>query len=227
MERYVTILVAGICAAPLGFFLAGWSFLSDNRGNSDQTIANGYAGILLGIVGAIVSFAVTLYLTNNLIAKGYLRQIQLVDVLMIIGWGVALFIVFDNQPRLLNYVDHNPILEVDVRVKKSQLKDSIDKAVEVMFSETSLTYYRTEQIRNEDNSVILPWFGYLYRVKDWQVRVYLHNQPADFQMNLPRRPTESTEWSGWIEPMPNPAEKAPDGLTIRYRFRLVPYTQDP
>ncbi|WP_461087996.1 hypothetical protein [Spirosoma gilvum] len=46
-------------------------------------------------------------------------------------------------------------------------------------------------------------------------------------MELPKRPAQSTEWSAWIPPIPRPEHPDPSGLSIRYRFRLVPYGQDP
>ncbi|MBD2702888.1 hypothetical protein IC229_19735 [Spirosoma sp. BT702] len=228
MERFLTVLFASLCAAPLGFFIASWPLLSAKGGNSDQTIANGYGGILFGIVGAVLAFILTWYFANNLIVKGHIRTIQIVDLVMVIGWGIVWFVFDSKQPYLLEYSDHTPVLEVEVRVKKSALNGKpIDKAVEVMFVGSSLTYYRDEQIHEEGDSVIRPWYGYMYSIKDWSVRVYLDSLYGDFQLNIPRRPMESTEWSGWINPTPNPEDKAPDGVSIRYRFRLVPHGQDP
>ncbi|GAB3714694.1 hypothetical protein GCM10027592_54670 [Spirosoma flavus] len=228
MERFLTILFASLCATPIGFFIAGWPLLSNNRGNSDQTIANGYGGLLFGTLGAIVAFIAVGFLASNLISKGYGRYVQLFDVIMTIGWAVTWFMFDYKQPYVLNYYEYTPVLDVDVRVKKSALNGKpIDKAVEVMFVGTSLTYYRDEQIHEDGDYVIRPWYGYLYTNKNWKVRVYLHSLYGDFQMNLPRRPTESTEWSGWMNPTPNPEEKTPEGLSIRYRFRLIPHGQDP
>ncbi|MBD2702887.1 hypothetical protein IC229_19730 [Spirosoma sp. BT702] len=228
MERHVTLFIASLCAAPLFFFVAGWPYLSDNRGNSDQTIANGYMGLLLGTAAAIVGFFVVGFLTNLLIGKGYLRTIQIADLIMVIGWGIVWFIYSDTQPWELHYADQNAILDIEIRASKDLLNGNpIDKVAGIRFAESGLTYYQPERIRQEGEFTILPWFTYLHRVKGWNVLVDLPQQASFFQMDLPKRPPQSTEWSNWIAPIPQPDYTTPAGLSIRYRFRLVPYGQDP
>ncbi|GAB3714700.1 hypothetical protein GCM10027592_54680 [Spirosoma flavus] len=228
MERYVTIFVASLCTAPLFFFVAGWPFLSDNRGNSDQTIANGYIGLLLGTAAAIVGFIVISYLANVWIGKGYLRAIQIADLIMLVGWGVAWFIYDNKQPYELHYAAQNAILDIEVRASKDLLNGKpIDKAARIRFAEEGYTYYQLDRIRQEGEFMILPWYAYLRRIRAWDIQVNLSQQETYFQMNFPKRPPQTTEWSNWVLPSPHPECATPAGLSIRYRFRLVPYGQNP
>ncbi|WP_080057305.1 hypothetical protein [Spirosoma aerolatum] len=229
MERFLTILITSLCLAPL-FFLAGaWMVWGTHRsGNSDDSIAAGYSGLFIGTGAAIAAFILAAFLTNHLIGKGYLRPIQLADGVMLIGWLIAWLLYADTQPWALNYADHNAVLDIEVRADSSLLDgEPIDQVVGIRFAESGLSYYQTEQIRREGDMVILPWFTYLHRVADWSVLVDVGQSENLFQMDLPKRPTQSTEWSAWILPVKQPEHPALSGLSIRYRFRLVPYGQDP
>ncbi|MCY7350280.1 MAG: hypothetical protein LH606_06390 [Cytophagaceae bacterium] len=57
------------------------------------------------------------------------------------------------------------------------------------------------------------------------MRVFIRNQPVLFVLDLPKRPTQSTDWSGWSEPMAYQEDPLPEdarqGLSLRYRFRLI------
>lgn len=229
MERFLTILITSLCLVPL-FFLAGaWSVWGTHKsGNSDDSIAAGYGGLFIGTGAAIAACILIVYLTNFLITKGYLRPIQIADGVLVIGWLITWFIYSDTQPWELKYADHNAVLDIEVRADTSLLHNkAIDQVIGIRFVEVGLAYYQTEQIRQEGRAVILPWFTYLHRVADWSVLVDVGQSENFFQMELPKRPAQSTEWSTWIAPTPRSEHPTLTGLTIRYRFRIVPYGQDP
>ncbi|GAB4025011.1 hypothetical protein [Spirosoma gilvum] len=143
MERFLTILITSLCIAPL-FFLAGaWSVWGTHKsGNSDDSIAAGYGGLFIGTGAAIAALILTAFLTHYLISKGYLRQIQIADGVLVVGWLIAWFMYADTQPWELNYADHNAILDIEVRANKALLHGKpIDQTVGIRFAESGLTYY--------------------------------------------------------------------------------------
>ena len=70
---------------------------------------------------------------------------------------------------------------------------------------------------------MLPWETTPLAVSAWEVRVFLRDTPSVFRLGLPKRPAASTDWSEWIPPAAVEGYAAPAGLSLRYRFRLIPY----
>ena len=86
---------------------------------------------------------------------------------------------------------------------------------------------KKNQIRAEGDFEILPWETTPYRVKEWAIQIIVQNHDlwTRFDLDLPTRPTESTDWSPWLIPSQKEGYEVPKDVTLRYRFRLIPYGQ--
>lgn len=230
MERFTTLFIASLCAAPLFYFLfsAAVVGLSDPSG-PDARLGVAYLATWGGFLAAFTSFFLTWFLINRFLAGPYLHFIQLFDGLALIGWFVVYMIWSDDQPYRLNYPDHRAVLAVEVRMTKPYLNgQSIDSILEFQYIGQDFDTQHPDPIREEGNFVILPWETTPFEVNKWKMRVFVRNKPVDFMLNLPRRPLESTNWSSWEAPrVEQQQEPLPDGvlqnMTLRYCFRLEPY----
>ncbi|GAB3320737.1 hypothetical protein GCM10027299_14270 [Larkinella ripae] len=230
MERFVTLFVASLCAAPLFFFLFSGIVFSMNKGLSgDSGLGAAYLGTWGGFLAAFAGFFLVWFLAQRFLADHYLRSLQVFDGVALIGWIVAYFIWSDDQPYVLNYSDQRAVLEVEVRLTKPFLNgQAIDSTVSFQFIGQDFESRQSVQTREEGNAVILPWETTPYEINGWRMRVFVRNQPVDFRLDLPKRPLESTDWSGWSPPdVGQQREPLPNGvlasMALRYRFRLEPY----
>lgn len=230
MERFITLLVASICTAPLFYFLVSGIVFATNKGLSgDSGMAVAYLGTWGGFLAAFVGFFVVWFLARYFLVDNYLRYLQIYDGVALVGWFVLYLNWTSDQPYSLQYSDRRAVLSVEGRLTKPFLKDAaIDSVLTFQYIGQDLDEPHPDRIREEGNFVILPWDTTPLEVNKWKIRVFFHNKPVDFLLNLPRHPEKSTEWSAWTAPLPEQQdEPLPDGvqqnLTIRYRFRLIPY----
>ncbi|MFC5412106.1 hypothetical protein ACFPMF_22465 [Larkinella bovis] len=230
MERFLTLLIASLCAAPLYFFLFSGIVFSMNKGLSgDSGMAVAYFGTWGGFLAAFVGFWLTWLLAQRLLADHFLRYLQLFDGVALIGWLVTYLIWSADEPYVLQYADHRAVLDVEARVPKAFLNgQAIDSALGFQFIGQDFESRLPMPVREEGGFVILPWQTTPYEINKWRMRVFVYNEPVDYQLDLPKHPQESTAWSGWITPSagqqsePLPARMA-QNFTLRYRFRLVPH----
>jgi hypothetical protein len=227
--RALTSIATGLCAAPLlvlaGFALAN-AFTKRRGGGSDQTIAAGYVGLLVGFGFAVVGFFVLWSLAQRFVPDERLRLLQIADAVMLVG-GILLWSRLLAPDPPLEYPDHQAVLEIEARVPKSALSGAAaNSAVSILFTGgTDLNLPHPERIREEDGAVVVPWETTPIRVKAWTVQVIVKDRTAAFTLPLAKRPDRSIEWSGWLEPAPAGAASEPPaaGVTMRFRFLLVPY----
>ncbi|QJW91274.1 hypothetical protein HNV11_18780 [Spirosoma taeanense] len=233
MERILSSLLAGLCAAPLFYFATAWLFVIFNQNSSgpDDRLAVAYGSTFGGFAAMIAGFFLVWWLTYRFLLPHYLRIVQLIDGIALIGWVIVYMNYAGEQPQRLDYGDRRPVLEVELRATKAMLGSSkIDSILSLDFSGGSDNGYpHLEQLREEADAVILPWEIAPIDVRRWEIRVFLQNQPMLFPLNLPRRPTQATDWSGWLMPVQyqdyDLPEEARQGLSLRYRFQLIPYGQ--
>ncbi|MVM38002.1 hypothetical protein GO730_11020 [Spirosoma sp. HMF3257] len=236
MERTFSLLVACVCLAPL-FFWAGfglvWLFTKDAGGGGEDRIAYGYFGVLAGLALAGIGAVLTWYLSGRFLLPDNLRSIQIADGILVAGWLIYWVINSAQQPQRLQYDGRWAALEIEVKVANPLLNgSSIASAVSMDYigGQNSGNFPRSEAVREEGEFYILPWATAPMYVDNWQMRVFLHNQPVLFPLDLPRLPTQSTAWSGWIPPVQYQAYVLPtavkQGLTLRYRLRLVPSSEN-
>jgi hypothetical protein len=228
MERTLTLVLTILCLAP-AFFLAFawlvWKLLPTN--NADQGIATGYLGLLAGTVAVIAGSIATYYYVQHYLFPMYLRQVQLADALIFAGWIVVIGLLVSRQTQKLDYGDQKGKLQVELRADHSLLNNqSIDSMANFSFvGGNNVTSYHPDNVRRETGFQILAWESTILDVRRWEVLVFWREDRILFELDLPKRPAQSTEWSAWIQPVRQENYAAPDGLTLRYRFRLVPYTQ--
>lgn len=233
MERFLTLLIASLCAAPLFYFATAKFIIALNQDASgpDARLGVAYLSTYLGFIAIPTGFFLVWFLASRFLLPQHLRFLQIADVIALVGWAIVYMNYQKTQPQRLEYSDHRPVLEVELRATKTMLAGrSLDSLIEMRFyGGTNFDTPHPELLREEDDSVILPWETVPYEVKEWGMVVFLHNKPILFRIDLPRRPTQSTDWSGWLKPVSyqeNPIpEEAQQGLTLRYRFRLVPHSQ--
>lgn len=234
MERFLTLLIASLCAAPL-FYFATAKFivvLNQDASSPDDRLGVAYLSTYLGFIAIPVGFFIVWFLASRFLLPQHIRLLQIADVIALTGWGIIYGNYQNKQPQRLEYSDHRPVLEIELRATKTLLGGrSLDSLIEMRYygGTDFMATSHPERIREEGDSVILPWETIPYEVKEWGMVVFLPNTAVLFRIDLPRRPTQSTDWSGWIKPgsyqeKPIP-EEAQQGLTLRYRFRLVPYGQ--
>lgn len=230
MERFFTSLIASLCTAPLLYFLVAWYFNQQSQtGGPDARLGNAYLGTWLGFLAAGLGLFVLWFLAYRFLTGTYLRHLQLADALGLLAWGLVWGQYDARQPKRLEYNDHQASLEVEVRAARWLLSGKpVDAVVSMDFvGGDDLSSPHPDRVREEEAFVILPWETAPISVKDWAMRVFVHQRPVLFTLNLPRRPTQSTEWSDWVAPTPYQDEALTDGvrrgLALRYRFRLIPY----
>ena len=233
VERIISSFLAGLCAAPLLYFVTAWLLktLNDAPGGPDDRLAVAYLSTFGGFAAMLVGSVLIWFLTYRFLTPHHLRIVQIVDVVALIGWGIVYLNYADQQPQRLDYGDYRSVLEVELRVSKAMIgQRAIDSVLTMDFcGGTSLDYPHPDRIRQEDNALIFPWETQPIEVRQWEIRAFLENQPVFFPLDLPRRPPQSTEWSAWQSPIQYQDYPLPqgtkDGLTLRYRFRLIPYGQ--
>ena len=236
MERFFTVLVASLCISPLGFMLGAFivdRMTKDAGGGSDDQIAYGYFIILAGLFLGAISFFLVWYLAQRFLVQNYLNYLQVANGLAIVGWLTVWLLNSAQQPQRILFDGRWAALEVEVRTARSLLSDDpISSAISVDYigGPNSGNFPKPEAVREEGEFVILPWATAPMYVDKWQVRVFLHNKPMLFALNLPRNPTQSSDWSGWIAPTQHQENVVPSDvqqkLSLRYRLRLVPNNEE-
>jgi hypothetical protein len=224
MERFLTVLATALCAAPLFFIVAirwilpavkGWFSIGSGM---DFTVS-----LSLGFGIAVASFILTGGLAWFFSGNGYLRPVQMLTGLMLAGWSMAWVVFAWNEPRALDYQGKRAVLEAEVRVDKSLLNGRpVNDAVELSYTGGDFDSFHPEAIREEGGFVIIPWEITVRMVYQWAIWSTISFNKSYFPLNLPYRPSKSTEWSDWTTPVPRDGATTPDKLTLRYRLRLVP-----
>lgn len=233
MERILTLLIASLTLAPLYYFATSGLIIVLNQSASgpDDRLGVAYLSTFAGFAAAFVGLFITWFLASRFLLPHHLRLLQLIDAIALVGWFVVYLLYSNTQPQRLDYAEHTPVLDIEVRATRAILNGQpITSMIDMRFYDgTSFDTSHPELIRQEADAVVLPWETVPFEVDQWGVVVFLKNNPVLFPIDLPRRPTQSTEWSEWVRPIayqndPVPPE-AQQGLTLRYRFRLVPHGQ--
>lgn len=226
MERSLTFAVTALLTAPVAFLLFAWLTTSmAGKGGSDVVIGYAYLSALVGMVAAVAWILLIYYVANRFISASLLKYVQLADIALLAGWLLVWWIHLDRQPQKFTYAQSRPILEVELRASASVLLGkSIEDACYIQFTGgENFNLSHPERVRKEEDSVILPWETTLFTVKEWEVRVFLHDQLVTFMLNLPKQPAHTMIWSEWSNPTSTEDELLPQSLMLRYRFRIVPY----
>lgn len=233
MERFFTLFIASLCAAPLFYFVTAKFIIVVNQDASgpDARLGVAYLSTWLGLAAIPAGFFLVWFLASRFLLPDYLRLLQVVDAVALVGWGFVWINYVNKQPQRLEYSGHRPVLEVELRATKAMFGGrSIDSLIEMRYYRgTNFDTTHPDRVREEGDAVILPWETVPYEVDEWGMVVFLQSQPVLFRLDLPRRPTQSTDWSDWVTPVSYQenavSEEARQGLTLRYRFRLVPHGQ--
>ncbi|MFD2934860.1 Rossmann-fold NAD(P)-binding domain-containing protein [Spirosoma flavum] len=223
MERFLTAFVLGLCTAPLAFILTLFFIDSINRSDPSHspTLSN---SLVLGLGLAVGSFVCLGGLAWFLAEHGYLRPVQTVTGLIVAGWSIAGAVFAWKEPRHLDYTRQQAVIEAEIRMAKSLLNNQpLPQAVIPSFLGGDFDHSDAERIREEGDFLIMPWETKVTVVYNWTIWLTLLNtQHLYFPMNLSYRPTQSTDWSAWAAPSPHKNSTTPTGITLRYRYRLVP-----
>jgi hypothetical protein len=226
MQRTLTLIGCGLAIAPLfylaGFAITGW--WTKGSTGPDSSIAAAMMTVLVASGAAIVGFALVLWLASRFVGDPAPKILQMASVIVIVGWVVGFkTLVFPDLS--FEYSGHRAVLDVEARVPSSALGDRpVASALAISFTGgQDLDVKHPDQVRREGEFTILPWETTPITLPQWEVRVALDGKAALFRPDLPKRPQRSTEWSAWIAPLPGAESETAARLTIRYRFRLVPY----
>ena len=224
MNRTFTLILTGICVAPvfafLGFALS--TFITGEGGGSDTAIANGMLALVAGIVAAIVGGMVTARLAARYLLPKRQTHLLIGDGVLICIWIAAISIA-TSEPPPLKYEGSQAVLEAEIRVEKAAFpRDAIGA---VYFNEGSLDTLHSDAVRDEGDYFVTPWDTVPYKVRSWNIDVLLNGRQKwiRFPVDLPSRPPTSIDWSDWQLPIPAEDHETPEGIGLRYRFRLVPY----
>jgi len=154
---------------------------------------------------------------------GYLLVADVVLLLVGIGTWRGMFAV---EP-MLEYATGRGVLQVEARIPRPVLGgEPVDAVVSFDFTGgTDLSDPHPERVRDDGDAVILPWETSPIRVRTWELSVFVKNEPTLFVLPLPRVPVGSAEWSAWIGPAAGGDPARPGGLTLRYRFLVIPHGQ--
>ncbi|WP_421828875.1 hypothetical protein [Larkinella sp.] len=230
MERFFTLFVASLCAAPLFYFLffEVTVALNSHATGPDARLGVAYLATWGGFLAAFIGFFVVWFLARYFLVENYIRHLQIFDGIALIIWFILYLNWSDQQEYRLEYADHRAVVEVEMRATQSFLKGAaIDSVLIPQFIGQDLDNPHPDRIRQEGNFVILPWETTPISLKKWHMRVFVHNTPVDFPLDLPKRPQASTDWSAWLTPAAKQEDPLPDGalehIALRYRFRLIPH----
>lgn len=224
MSRILLLILTGVCAAPL-FALAGaaiTAWMAGTGGNSDTTIANGIMALLAGIVSGAAGGIGSALLAAHLVPRRFERRLLIGDGVAICIWVTALYIA-TWEPAQLSYDGYQPQIEAEVRVDKAAYPENAVGSI--YFRESLLDSLHDDRRREEAGYIITPWDAIPYKVWSWNIDVLLngHEKWIRFPVDLPARPSQSTDWSDWLLPIAVEGHETPQGVELRYRFRLIPY----
>ena len=229
MNQSLVSIATGLCAAPLcalaGFTLTA-SFLSSGGGGSDQTVAQGYVGLVGGTAVALVSSIAVGWVVRRTIPAQYLPYVLFADVVFLVV-GIAAWRSFLAGDPVLEYAEGRGVLQIELRIPRAVVgRESIDAVVAIDFAGGSdLSDPHPERVRDDGDAVILPWETTPVRVHAWEISVFVRGQPVLFVLPLPRVPTGSATWSDWIRSSGKQTPTPPDEMTLRYRFLVIPHGQ--
>ena len=224
MNYSLAFLATGVCAAPLlalaGFAIAGM-LVRPGGGASDQTIAQGYAGLLAGGMLAVLGFFVLGYLAQRFVPRQYLYYLLAVDLVLLIAGIAAWRHMLAGAPKL-EYADGRALLQVEARIPRAILAgERIDAVTAIDFvGGEDLSEPHPERAREEGDAMILPWETTPFRVRAWEIRVIVREQPMLFELPLPPVPAGSPDWSDWIRPSVREGYAVPEGVRLRYRLMI-------
>jgi hypothetical protein len=227
MNRHLAFIATGLCAAPL-LALAGFAITSMllglHGGGSDQTIAQGYAGLLGGIALGVLGFFVLWYISQRFVTAQHVRYLVAADVAVLLVGIAAWRPMLAIDPKL-EYADGRAVLQVELRIPQTILaRDRIDTVASIDFAGgQDLSEPHPERARQDGDAVILPWETTPFRVRAWEIRVIVRDQSALFELPLRPVPADSPDWSNWIQPSGREGYSRPAGVTLRYRFLVRPH----
>jgi hypothetical protein len=229
MNQSIASIATGLCAAPLlalaGFALTA-ALLPSGGGGSDQTIAQGYMGLLGGIALALVGFFAVGWIARRVVPEQHVQYLLVADVVLLVV-GIAAWRGFLAGDRVLEYAEGRGVLQIELRIPRAIVgTEPIDTVVSIDFvGGSDLSDPHPERVRDDGDDVILPWETTPFRVRAWEISVFVRGEPVLFALPLPRRPAGSAEWSEWIRSSEEPASPQSDGMTLRYRFLVIPHGQ--
>ena len=224
MERFLTVSVASLCAAPLFFILTLQfieplvkQFLPAGLGTSlDRSLL---FSVGLTLFGFILVAGLAWYFAGH----GYLRPVQIITCFMLAGWSLAGVVFFRKEPRKLDYDGQRAVLEAEIRIDKSLLSGRpVSEAVALSYTGGDFDTFHLDKRRDEGEFVILPWEITVHTVYQWALWSTVAYKKSYFPLDLPYRPGQSTDWSEWMEPVPHEYGTTPKGLTLRYRLLVLP-----
>lgn len=229
MNRSLVFIATGLCAAPL-LALAGFAIIEalmpSGGGGSDPRIARGYLGLVGGIVLAVVGFFALGWAAQRLVPEQQFGYLALADVIILVVGIVAWRSMLADDPAL-EYAEGRGVLQIEVRIPRVILgAEPIDAVVSIDFAGgTDLSDPHPERVRDDGDAVILPWETTPMRVRAWEIRVFVRHEPMLFALPLPRVPAGSARWSEWIPPSEIQDSTRSGGMTLRYRFLVIPHGQ--
>ncbi|GAB3905714.1 hypothetical protein GCM10028803_36980 [Larkinella knui] len=223
MERFLTVLAAALCAAPLFFIVAiRWLIPAIKRWFLRGADLDFSGSLSLGAGIALGSFILIGSLAWFFSGRGYLRPTQMITGLMMAGWCLAWVVFAWNEPHTLDYHGKRAVLDAEIRIDKSLLNGRpLKEAVALSFTGGDFDRFHWDQVRHEGGFVVLPWEITVHTVYHWAIWSTVDYKKSYFELDLPYRPSHSTDWSGWAAPTAHEGAIIPPGLTLRYRLNLL------
>ena len=229
MNRSLVFIATGLCAAPL-LALAGLAIIEalmpSGGGGSDRTIARGYLGLVGGIVLAVVGFFALGWTAQRFVPEQLVGYLVIADVVLLV-FGIMAWRNMLAGDATLEYAEGRGVLQIEVWIPRAILgAEPIDAVVSIDFAGgTDLSDPHPERVRDDGDAVILPWETTPMRVRAWEIRVFVRHEPVLFALPLPRVPAGSAKWSDWIPPSESQDSTQSGGMTLRYRFLVIPHGQ--
>ena len=222
MERALTALVAGWCAARLGSRMALYLYLRfwPGAGVSDYDNAGAVLSKLFPVLAATSGFILAVVLVKEYVPDSWMRTVQVCDA---IGIVVAVWSIASYHSKPLHDAPAG-ILEVELRSPKELLADS--KRVRVFFGDgRAVETAHPDRIREEDGAAILPVEMQVFEHRGWSVVVQRNTSERHnlwdrywFDLALPESPGGAIAWSGWIKPARKSGWDSADDVALRYRW---------
>ncbi|MBZ5606982.1 MAG: hypothetical protein LAP38_01885 [Acidobacteriia bacterium] len=236
MTRTLTAVATATCIAPLVGIGAGYFFSTDpfpaapGLTGTDRGIGVAVATYVGGFLAGALAFAATYKLTRAYLPDAYLRPVQIADAagvaaLLVWGFAAARSGAQHDPPA---YPGQRATLDVEIRAPKTLLDGFPVTVLNAFLDNGKVDATRhAERIRDEGDSLVLPYELEVLSLHDWTVKVYRTSKqssemPYWFKLALPRSPKGSVPWSEWIAPIPKNEWAVSDGVRIRYRWKLSP-----
>jgi hypothetical protein len=236
MSRTLTAVATALWVAPIAGLAVGY-FISTDPFPSSTGLTGGERGLgvaiatyLGGFTAGALAFAATYLWSRAYLPAGYLKHVQALDAAGIAALLIWAFVVWQGTLRHAppEYPGRRATLDVEIRAPKSLLAGGPVTALNAFLENGSVRDTRhLESVREESDSIILPYELEVIDLHDWTVKVYRTAYPKNYELSyyfklaLPRSPKGGVPWSGWIAPQPR-NEWSGDGVQIRYRWNVVP-----